>query len=230
MFFGSLKPKPGLKKMGSSGNGLLFRSSDNLLPSGSQADSSIDPEVMLVVCFPPSETPVGITMTSSTPKGVPKTLVTVVGITEDSCASGLMVKGDTIIRINDEEPMDADHAGLLITAARSGGGECNIKVIRPRVQSVTLVRQPGQPYGLKLGREGAEILVTGLAPGGIAIKSGMLCKGCRLVKIDGGTIGTSSTASDVAAVIANGAFSVSLSVAHDSLADVDLLDSQLSLA
>jgi C-terminal processing protease CtpA/Prc len=222
MFF---KHKPELKKMGSSGSGILFGSSQNLL-SGTQLDSSIDPDVTLFVCFPPSETPVGLKLSSSTPSGVPTALTTVTGIADDSCASKIMVKGDTILRVNDEEPKGAVHASELVTAARKGGVECNLKVLRPRSYTVTLTRQvPGQPFGLKIGKDADHLLITDLAAGGLAMQSGQMCKGCRLVKIDGTPITASETASDVASLLRNGAPSMSLTIAHDSLSDVDLIDS-----
>jgi len=217
--------------MGSSDSGILYGSSQNLL-SGSNSDSTYDPEVTLFVCFPPSEMPVGLTMISTAPKDASQTMfVTVSDISESSAASGLMIKGDTVLSVNDEEPNGAQHASELITAARKGGVECNLKVLRPRSATVTLSRKvSAQPYGLKLGKEGADVLVTGLVAGGLAIKSGQICKGCRIVKINGIAITESETASDVAALLTSGPPSVSLTISHDSLVDVDPIDSVASPA
>lgn len=214
--------RPGLKRMASSDTGILFGSTDNLLAS--PTDSSADPDVTVYVCFPPSDTPVGLTMKATTPKGVPKALITVTDIAASSCSSGLMIEGDTILRVNEIEPDSAKHASELISAARSDGVE--LKVLRPRRYTVTLTTSPGQGYGISLGWAGvgSPVLVTDLATGSAAIKSNLLCKGCRIVAVDGVAVGAAESARDVACRLHNGSLSVSLTIAHDALEDADALD------
>ena len=184
-----------------------------------------------------------------------KTFVPIIitSIVANSASEGVVLLDDQLVSVGGERKdvmercMGAKHAAALIRR-HIDAGTLRMDLLRPSPAKICLTKSDGtsapasgtvKHLGLTVATIDGVVRVVGLAPGGVAIRSGRLCSGCRILEAGGTPCGS---AADVAnAVCRHGAHggvcSLELLVAHDgeplileAQAVVDLSDGEAGVA